>query len=91
MRKDGDHCPDERDETEQDVSGSEEIILEGELEVGEGEVEDEVQCKRQCGRKRQFSLHRHQEYLPERNGDEYVEHRPHRTEHPNRRRPYGLD
>jgi len=36
-------CPNEGGEDEEDVDGGEEVVLEAKLEVGKGEIENEVQ------------------------------------------------
>ena len=45
VREDGEHRPDERAEHEEYVDCGEVVILEPELEPGEGEVENEVEGK----------------------------------------------
>jgi len=44
---DGNECPDERGEDEEDVYGCEEVVLEAKLKIGKRKIENEVEDKRQ--------------------------------------------
>lgn len=88
---DSEECPDEGREAEQDVEGGEEIVLEGELEVGEREIEDEVQSKRQSKHGRHFPLPCFIKDHAEGDSDEDIEQSPHWAEEPRGRCPLRLD
>lgn len=88
---DDSHSPDESGENKEDVESGEKIVLETELERDESEVEDEVEYEGQCEFPRNFFLKIFVENEAERDGDEYIEHGPHRAEHGCGRRPVRLN
>lgn len=90
MRIDSDKRPEEGAEDEEDVDGGEGVILEPKLQIRVGEVEDEVEEKRQGDLPRQCSRKRFIEHGPVGHRDNRVEERPHRAEDPGGRRPAGL-
>ena len=86
-----DKRPDEGREDEDNVDGGKIVILQTELEVGEGEIENEIENERQCHHERHFPFRCHPEDLAKRNGDHGVEQSPYGTEQPARWRPCGFE
>lgn len=72
MGIDRDHRPDKRSEDEQNINRCEEIILEPELDGRKGEIENEVQDKRQKDEKSYPALEIQIAGRAERNGNDCV-------------------
>jgi len=82
--------PDESGEDEEDADGREEIVFEGKLKIAKGEIENKVQCKRQCnyqGKLLCVDLIKHSSIRHRNDG---IQHCPHRPKEEARWRPRGL-
>jgi len=75
----GKECPDEGGEDEEDVYGGEEVVLEAKLEIGKGEVENEVEDKRQSHYRRQLLCVDFVKHCSIGNGDDGVQNRPYNS------------
>lgn len=75
-------CPDERAHYQQDVDRGQEIILEPKLYRSEGEVEEQVECKRQSHHPRNLFGESFVENCAKGNSDDGIKHRPHWAEEP---------
>lgn len=91
VRVDGEHCPHERAENEQDVDGGEEIVFEPELQRREREVEKQIEDEWQRDGERDLLLPRHNENFSERDCDDDVERRPDGAKEPCGWRPGWFD
>jgi len=91
MRIDSDECPDECSEDEEDIYRREEVVFETELEIGKGEVEHEVEDKRQsdyCGNFFRIDFVKHRAIG---DSDDRIKHRPDRPKDPARWCPGWFD
>ena len=86
-----DKCPDERCEDEDDIDSCEKVVFEAKLKIGKGEVENEVQREWERDRPRERSFKELVKNRAKGDGNDSVQHRPHRPKNPARWRPGGLD
>lgn len=89
-RIDDDERPYEGAEDREDVERGEQVVLEAELDRREGEIEDEVERKRERDRARHFFFQNFPENESKRDRDDRVQNCPNRPKEPRGRRPRGL-
>ena len=80
VRVNNDHRPDECGEDKENVERSKGEIFQTKLDGCVGEIENEIEDERKRDDKWNLLLECHDEHLAERNGDEDVKKRPHRSE-----------
>jgi hypothetical protein len=90
QRKDGDECPGECDEDEENVDSSEKIALKAELQRCEGKIKKEIQGKRERNHPWVVTAPNVQEDVGERDSNEYIEYGPDRSKQPGGRCPGGF-
>jgi len=91
MRIYGNQCPNECGEDEKDIDGRKQVVFEAKLKIGEREIENEVEGKRQSNHCREFFCVDFVKYRAIGNGNNGVQHCPHRPKDPSRWRPCGLE
>ncbi len=65
MRIDGDHRPDERGQDENDICRGQKVVLQAELQIGEGKIKNKIEQERQDRAKRDFLAKGHEKNFAE--------------------------